>query len=512
MPLKHLKRFLEIYSSFAKHRCYFMLEKTPYHRPARILGKIIAPKAAPNSYIMSNGQRLTASLQNLGPAFIKLGQSLSVRPDIVGDEIADELRNLQDRLPPFPTQVAKDIIEKELGMKVSEIFRTFDEQPVAAASISQVHFARSMNGEELAVKILRPNIEARFFKDINLLFWIANIVNKRFPRYRRLKLKEAVDIVAETSRIEMDLMFEAAAANELEENFKGDDDIRIPKIYWQNSSPKVLVLERFTGIRIDEIKKLTDAGHNVDDILRKSANIFLKQTLRDGYFHADMHPGNVLVNKDGKICVFDFGIMGRIDRKTRIFMAEMLLAFLNRDYKKVSDIHFEAGYIPANQSRDLFAQACRAIGEPIFDLPQNQISIARLLQQLFRITEQFEMETQPQLLLLQKTMMMAEGIARKLNPQINFWELTRELIEDWGRDNLGPKARLEEAADIAKQTFYNFAEAVKNLNKVITPEGLVLANQSKYIFGGKNSFWKGFISAILLSIIAILLIINFIPK
>jgi ubiquinone biosynthesis protein len=508
MQIKHIKRFLEIYSSFAKYRCYFMLEKTPYYRPARILGKIIAPRAAQNSYIMSNGQRLTASLQDLGPAFIKLGQSLSVRPDIVGDDIADELRNLQDRLPPFPTAVAKDIIEKELGMKVSEIFRTFDEQPIAAASISQVHFARSMNGEELAVKILRPNIEARFFKDINLLYLIADLVNKRFPRYRRLKLREAVDIVAETSHIEMDFLYEAAAANELEENFKDDEDIRVPKIYWQHTTSKVLVLERFNGIRIDEIKKLSEAGHNVDEVLRKSANIFLKQTLRDGYFHADMHPGNVLINKEGKICVFDFGIMGRIDRKTRIFMAEMLLAFLNRDYKKVSDVHFEAGYIPANQSRDLFAQACRAIGEPIFDLPQNQISIATLLQKLFKITEQFEMETQPQLLLLQKTMMMAEGIARKLNPQINFWELTRELIEDWGKDNLGAKARLEEAADIAKQTFLNLADAIKNLNKVITPQGLVLASQPKNISSNKNSFWKGFISAILLSIIAVLIIIN----
>jgi ubiquinone biosynthesis protein len=510
MAVKNFKRSIEIFRCFARYRCYFFLKNTSFYTPARLLGKILCPVQNKQSVIMTDGQKLVACFQYLGPAFIKLGQTLSVRPDIIGEQISEELSKLQDKLPPFDSLLAKQIVEKELGKKLYEVFKTFDDVPVAAASIAQVHFAKDVNGNDLAVKILRPNIEKNFFKDINLLFWIAKIVNKKFPKFKRLKLKQVVQTLAETSKIEMDLQFEASAANELAENFKNDDDIRIPKIYWQLTTSKIMVLERFYGTNIDDTKKLQEQGHDLDDILKKSANIFLKQTLRDGFFHADMHPGNVLVDSDGKICVFDFGIMGRIDKKTKIFMAEMLTGFLNKDYKKVADVHFDAGYIPANQSRELFAQACRAIGEPIFDLPQNQISIASLLQKLFKVTEQFNMETQPQLLLLQKTMMMAEGIARKLNPNTNFWELTRELIEGWGKENLGAKAEVKEVIKQTLDTFNSLGEAVRNLNKVITKNGLVIdpdflpANTNH----ADDQFWKGFISAIILSILLLLIVLK----
>ena len=512
MAARHIKRFIQIYRTFAKHRCYFFLDNTSYSAPAKAFGALLAPTQSKNSIIMNNGQKLTLVFQELGPAFIKLGQALSVRPDIIGDDIANELSKLQDRLPPFPGSLAKQIIEKELSKKTSEIFKTFDDQAAAAASIAQVHFAKDMNGNEVAVKILRPNIENRFFKDINLLYWLAKFVNRKLPKYRRLKLSQMVATVANVSKIEMDLLYEAAAADELANNFKDDEDIRVPKIYWQNTTSRVLVLERFNGTPIDEIKKLQDAGHNLDDILKKSADIFLKQTLRDGFFHADMHPGNVMVDKDGKICVYDFGIMGRIDRKTRIFLAELLLGFLNKDYKKVSDIHFEYGIIPEDQSRDLFAQACRSIGEPIFDLPQNQISIAKLLQKLFRVAEQFKMEPQPQLLLLQKTMMMAEGIGRRLNPNLNFWEISRDLIEQWGKENLGPKARIEETYHSALQTIKDFGKVVSNLSRVVTPSGVILHPQVVEKLAksdNEESFWKGFITAIILTILAFLMITNF---
>ena len=512
MSTKHLNRSLQIFRAFAKYRCYFFLENTKYHSMAKMLGKTLVPSANKNCYIMSNGQKLVYVFQELGPAFIKLGQSLSTRPDLIGDGLAEELSKLQDRLPPFSGAVAKQIIENELGKKTTELFKTFDDQPYAAASISQVHFAKDMEGNEVAVKILRPNVEARFFKDINLLFWIAKIINKKFPKYRRLKLGQLVNTIAISTKIEMDLQFEGAAASELADNFKGDDDIRIPKIYWQMTSSKILVMERFSGIRIDDVRKLSESGFDLNDIVKKSTNIFLKQALRDGFFHADMHPGNILIDKDGKICVFDFGIMGRMSKKDRIFIAEMLLGFLNKDYKKIADIHFDAGIVPENQSRELFAQACRSIGEPIFDLPQNQISIAQLLQKLFRITEQFKMEGQPQFLLLQKTMMMAEGIARRLNPQVNFWEISREQLEEWGKDNLGPRAKLEENIRLGIETFKSFGATVRNLNNIITPDGLVFNHQPVDSVDKSNSnenFWKGFITAILLSILGVLLVIKF---
>lgn len=511
MPLKHIKRSIQIYRKFAKHRCFFFLRDTAYFQITRIFGFILSPSQSRSSINMSDGQKLTLVFQELGPAFIKLGQALSTRPDIIGDRLAEDLSKLQDRLPPFPSTIAKQIIEKEAGKKISEIFKNFDEQPAAAASIAQIHFAKDLNGNEVAVKILRPNIEARFFRDINLLYWISRLINKKLPRYRRLKFDQIISSLAQTSKIEMDLLYEAAAADELAKNFADDEDIRIPKIYWQNSTSRVLILERFYGISIDETKKLESSGLDLNTILKKSANIFLKQTLRDGFFHADMHPGNVLVDKNGKICVFDFGIMGRIDRKNRVFLAELLLGFLNRDYQKIADIHFDAGIVPQGQSRDLFAQACRSIGEPIFDLPQNQISIAKLLQKLFKVTENFKMEAQPQLVLLQKTMMMAEGIGRKLNPNINFWELSRDLIEEWGRENLGIKAKAEEKFNLAIETIKNFSEAARNLNKVITPNGIILHPKSIEHDSQKSedSFWKGFITAIILSILVLLFAIKF---
>jgi ubiquinone biosynthesis protein len=512
MSSKHLNRSLQIFRAFARYRCYFFLENTKYHSLAKTLGTVLVPTANKNCYIMSDGQKLVNIFQELGPAFIKLGQSFSVRPDIIGDDIADELSRLQDRLPPFLGSIAKQIIEKELGKKTTELFKTFDDQPAAAASISQVHFARDLDGNEVAVKILRPNIEVLFFRDINLLFWIAKIINNKFPKYRRLKLSQLVGTIAASTKIEMDLLYEAASASELAENFKDDEDIRIPKVYWQKTSPRVLVIERFSGIRIDDAKRLQESGLDLDEIVKKSTNIFLKQTLRDGFFHADMHPGNILIDENGNICVFDFGIMGRMSKKDRIFIAEMLLGFLNKDYKKVADIHFDAGIVPSNQSRELFAQACRSIGEPIFDLPQNQISIAKLLQKLFRVTEQFKMEGQPQFLLLQKTMMMAEGIARRLSPQVNFWEISRELIEEWGKENLGPKAKFEENIRSTVQTFKDISSAARNLSKVITPNGVIIHQQHIDTIAKSNAsenFWKGFITAVLLSILSILMVIKF---
>ena len=372
-----------------------------------------------------------------------------MRSDLVGEDVASDLSSLQDKLPPFPSDQAKAIIEAELGRTIEELFDRFDSDPIAAASIAQVHFATTTDGEEVAVKVLRPDVEAIFARDLGLMYWVARLVERARPDLRRLKPVEVVRTFEDTVRLEMDLRMEAAAAAELAENFAGDRDFHVPRVDWQRTGRRVLTTERIDGISIDEVEALVEAGLDPRDVIDKSARVFFYQVFRDGFFHADMHPGNMFIGRDGALMPVDFGIMGRLDRKTRNYLADMLLAFLQRDYRRVAEVHFQAGYVPAHMSRDAFTQACRSIGEPILGLPLEQISLARLLAQLFQVTEQFEMETQPQLLLLQKTMLVAEGVSRKLSTTVNMWVLAQPLIEEWMWENRGPQARLRDAAETA---------------------------------------------------------------
>jgi ubiquinone biosynthesis protein len=400
-----------------------------------------------------DGQRLAAALTELGPTFIKFGQALSTRADLVGDEMAADLAELQDRLPPFPGAQARRIVEDALGQPIEALFSSFDETPVAAASIAQVHFAVTTEGEEVAVKVLRPNIEYKFHRDITLFRWLARWSVRVWPPLKRLRPEEVVEIFAGTTLLEMDLRMEAAAASELSENFRGDPTFYVPRLDWSRTAQRVLTLERIHGIKVDEPSRLRAAGFDVEDILAKAAAAFFNQVFRDGFFHADLHPGNLFVDRNGNIAVIDFGIMGRVDRATRQFLADMLVGFLSGDYRRVAKVHFDAGYVPPHQSIDLFTQACRAIGEPLQNKPLSDISIGRLLAQLFATTERFEMETQPQLLLLQKCMLTAEGVGRALDPRINMWELARPLIEEWMRENRGPEARIVDTLDAAAGTF-----------------------------------------------------------
>jgi ubiquinone biosynthesis protein len=494
--ITNLLRLFKIFRTLAEYDCLFFLENLKAFPTIGFIAKIVSPKKSNEILKLRKGQRLALALQNLGPTFIKLGQALSVRSDIVGEEISRDLKGLQDSLPPFSSKTAIQIIEENIGKKIAEVFDNFEEKPIAAASIAQVHFAvEKESGMEVAIKVLRPNIREKFFKDIDLLLWIAQKVEKNLPKYRRLRSVKVIEDFAQTAKFEMDFLFEAAAASELAENFKDDLEIKIPKIFWRLTTSKVLVLERFRGIRIDDIQGLKNTGHDVNEVLRKSANIFMKQALRDGFFHADMHPGNVLVDSDGKIAVFDFGIMGRIDRKIRLFLAEMLLGFLNKDYKRVAELHFEMGIVPENQDIKLFEQACRSIGEPIMDLPQNQISVGRLLEQLFNISNNFEMRLLPELFLLQKTMVMAEGIGRILNPNLNIWEISRDLIEDWGKDNFSIKAKSKDRISEFLGNIKKFGNVIENLSKSVTSEGIkVIENTPKNAFD-LISFWKGIITA-----------------
>jgi ubiquinone biosynthesis protein len=411
------------------------------------------------------GKRLAAALTELGPAFIKLGQMLSTRADLLGEQVAADLSLLQDRLEPFPAAAARAAIEAELGRPIEDLFTSFEDMPISAASIAQVHGATTaetegLPGGEVAVKVLRPGIERAFARDIDLLRWLAALIERTQPKLRRLKPVEVVETFAEVVRTEMDLRLEAAAAAELAENFAGDTSYRVPAIDWRRTARRVMTQQRLIGIPMDDRAALVEAGRDIDSVLTKAAAIFFNQVFRDGYFHADQHPGNMFVDAEGTICAVDFGIMGRLDRKTRFYLADMLLGFIERDYRRVAEVHIDAGYVPAHQSLDDFAQACRSIGEPIFGRPLTEISFARVLGQLFQIAARFEMEVQPQLLLLQKNMLMAEGVSRHLNPDLNIWTLAQPLIESWMRENRGPEARLRHAAT-------DFARVVERLPTVL---------------------------------------------
>jgi ubiquinone biosynthesis protein len=427
------------------------------------------------------GRRLAAAFNELGPSFIKLGQLLSTRSDLLGEEVAADLAALQDRLPPFPGNEARALIEAEFGRPLGALFTAFDEAAIAAASIAQVHFACTADGREVAVKVLRPGIAAAFARDLDLLRWLAEWLERLQPGLRRLKPVEVVRTLAEIVRFEMDLRFEAAAASELAENFAGDPGFRVPRVDWPRTGRVVLTLERITGVRVDDRDAILAAGHTIAALLAKAAGAFFNQVFRDGFFHADLHPGNMFVAADGALVVVDFGIMGRLDRATRYYLADMLLGFLSGDYHRVAEVHFAAGYVPVEQSVAAFTQACRSIGEPILGRPLQEISIARLLAQLFRITEQFGMETQPQLLLLQKTIVLVEGVGRRLDPDVNIWTLARPLIEEWMRDNRGPEARFRQGLETVAEIIGRLPGLIRNLDELVgdmSRDGVVLHAES----------------------------------
>jgi ubiquinone biosynthesis protein len=472
-------RLVRICLTLARHDALFPLAAIPALAPFLRFG---LPFAARHRVVRPRpGQRLAAAFEELGPSFIKLGQLLSTRADLLGEEITADLASLQDRLPPFPGAEARALIEAEFARPLGTFFAAFDEAAVAAASIAQVHFARTTAGDEVAVKVLRPGIAAAFARDLDLFLWLAGLAEWLLAGLRRLKPIEVVQILAEVVRFEMDLRLEAAAAAELGENFAGDPNFHVPRVDWLRTGRNVLTTERIDGIHIDDGPALIAAGHRIEDVLGKAAAAFFNQVFRDGFFHADLHPGNMFVDPEGAIAVVDFGIMGRLDRATRFYLADMLLGFLSGDYRRVAEVHFAAGYVPPGRSIDAFTQACRSIGEPILGKPLQEISVARLLAQLFEITEQFDMETQPQLLLLQKTMVVIEGVGRRLDPEINIWALARPLIEAWMRDNRGPEAKvrlgLETIADLVERV----PRLVRSLETLVTEwsrEGVVLHMES----------------------------------
>ncbi len=399
------------------------------------------------------GEKLCNALEGMGTTFIKLGQFLATRPDIIGEELAKNLEKLQDKLPAFDTFEAKKIIKNEVGESQFKNILEISE-PIAAASIAQVHIAKIKNenqNKDVAIKILRPDIEKLFNEELDALMLFAFIIENTISKAKRLKLVEVVHLLREITNIEMDLRFEAAAANELYENTKNDKGFNVPQIYWNYTSKKILTLDKVEGISIREHTKLKDIGINLKILAESLIQHFLKQAVRDGFFHGDMHQGNLFVDKQGNIIPVDFGIMGRLDKNNRRYLAEILFGFIQRDYIKVAEVHFQAGLVPQNASKEEFAQALRSVGEPIFGQSIKDISGGNLLAQLFEITEKFNMPTQTPLLILQKTMVVVEGVARKLYPETNIWEVSRPVLEDWLKNIKSPKSTFDTAINTSSE-------------------------------------------------------------
>ncbi len=448
----------------------------------RIVFKMLGFSLTKNREINENEneeKRLSDSLQSMGTTFIKLGQFLATRPDIIGEKLSKHLETLQDKLPPFELNKAKEMIKKDLGNENYNLIINLSE-PIAAASIAQVHKAQINDNDtikDVAIKILRPDIKKIFNEEIDALMLFAFIVETFIKKTKRLKLVEVVFLLKEITNLEMDLRFEAAAANEYAENTKNDSGFKVPKIYWNFTSENVMTLDWVEGISIREKEKLEEKSIDTKKIASDIIQHFLRHAVRDGFFHADMHQGNIFIDNSGQIVPIDFGIMGRLDKLSQRFLAEILYGFIQRDYKKVAEVHLAAGLVPKNVPVSDLSQALRSIGEPIFGHSVKDISGGKLLKQLFDVTEKFNMQTQPQLLMLQKTMVVVEGVARKLNPETNIWETSKPVLEKWLKETKDPINSLNE-------TLKNTAEVIKRIPNL--PEVMDKANQAlNYLASGK---------------------------
>ena len=393
--------------------------------------------------------RLSTALTRLGPSYVKLGQFLATRPDVVGVALARDLERLQDQMPPFPQAEAEAAVATSLDRPLGAAFASFG-PPVAAASIAQVHRAEVATAEGLhpvAVKVLRPKVEQRFHADLRAFTFAARYAETYSAEARRLRLIEVVDTLRRSVLVEMDFRLEAAALSEMAENTKNDPDFRVPTVDWDRTSKEVLTLEWIDATPLSDRATLQAKGFDPRKLARALIQTFLRHALRDGFFHADMHPGNLFVDDEGRLIAVDFGIMGRLGAKERFFLAEILHGFINRDYHRVAEVHFEAGYVPRHHSVENFAQAIRAIGEPIHSRTAEEISMARLLALLFEVTGIFDMRTRPELLLLQKTMVVVEGVARSFDPKLDMWSTAEPVVGEWIARHLGPAGKLENAAE-----------------------------------------------------------------
>ncbi|EQB10635.1 2-polyprenylphenol 6-hydroxylase [Sphingobium lactosutens] len=435
--ITHIWRLLKWGRILARHGALRGIERDPLTpAPVRRLVRIARLGAR-----VPRQPRYADAFQAIGPAAIKLGQTLATRPDLVGEEAANDLLRLQDALPPVPFDTIRAQIEQSFGRPIEALYSRFDEAPVGAASIAQVHRALTTDGRDVAVKVIRPGVIDQFNRDIQTYEWAAAHIEQLGGEVARLRPRLVIANLKRWTARELDLRREAASASELAEAMEAMPGYRIPAIDWDRTSGKVMTMEWIDGIKIADRAALVAAGHDMKDLAARLVNAFLRQAIAEGFFHADMHQGNLFVTASGEIVAIDFGIMGRIDRRARMWLAEILYGLITGNYKRVAEIHFEAQYVPAHHNVAEFATALRAVGEPMRGKAASELSVGGMLDGLFAITRDFDMQTQPHLLLLQKTMVMVEGVAHSLDPDINMWETSGPYVKGWLRDELGPEAK-----------------------------------------------------------------------
>ena len=465
--VSHLWRLLKWGRTLARHGALQGIESDPLTPPqVRRLARIarFGAKIPPTP-------DYAKALQEIGPAAIKLGQALSTRPDHVGPKAAENLSRLQDDLPPAPFSAIKAAIESSFQCPLDQLFAEFDEVPVGAASIAQVHRAVTAEGREVAVKVLRPGIEQEFARALETYEWAAAHVESTGGEAERLRPRLVVAHFRQWTMRELDLQREAASASELRENMIAEPNFHVPEIDWRRTARRVLTLEWLDGVKLNDRDALVAAGHDCRTLAATLVRAFLRQAVVDGFFHADLHQGNLFALPDGRIAVIDFGIMGRIDRRARMWLAEILYGLITGNYRRVAEIHFEAQYVPSHHSVEEFATALRAAGEPIRGLPVKEISVGRMLESLFSITRDFDMPTQPHLLLLQKTMVMEEGVATNLDPDINMWETAEPFLRDWLRSELGPEAHYADRIIDTVRAIKLIPQLIQRMNEYYPPRG-----------------------------------------
>lgn len=465
--LRHMGRLIRVGVTLSRHAALMDLLSLFGNEP-KMLSRLRKLRRTKQRHMTPGPSPLVKAFHSLGPSFIKIGQAMATRPDIVGPDVALDLMQLQDNVPPFDGHEAVRIIEQELAAPLDSLFTAFEITPVAAASIAQVHFATTQDGRKVAVKVLRPGIEKAFARDLESFLWLAKLMERFSSNIRRLKPTSVVDTIAEAIALEMDLRYEAAAASELKDNTANNADYAVPDVDWSLTSRRVLTTSLVDGIPFSQKDKISAARYDLKKLAQGLIHSFLTQALDYGFFHADLHQGNLFACTGNKITAIDFGIMGRIDKKTRRCLAQILYGFLNRDYDMVARAHFDIGYVPEDQSLEKFKQAIRAIGDPIVGKPVSQISVGKLLAQLFETTETFNMQTQPQLILLQKTMVTVEGVALDLYPDINMWESAQPIVEKWMIDNLGPQAKVRDFAETTLDTLKRLPKMMDDLEALAT--------------------------------------------
>ncbi len=417
--------------------------------------------------------RIRRVLEDLGPIFVKFGQILSTRRDLLPDDIADELAKLQDRVPPFPGEQARKLIEKTYGRPVQELFLSFEEAPLASASVAQVHAARLHDGRDVVLKVLRPRIEKVIRRDVSLLYIVAELAERYWKEGRRLRPREVVAEYEKTILDELDLVREAANASQLRRNFIDSDLLYVPEVHWDLSREEVMVMERISGTPVTDIDALRRQGIDLAQLSERGVEIFFTQVFRDNFFHADMHPGNIFVAPDGTYIAVDFGIMGTLNPSDQHYLAENFLAFFNRDYRRVAELHVESEWVPKGTRVDEFEAAIRTVSEPIFQRPLSEISFGHFLLRLFQTARRFDMEVQPQLVLLQKTLLNIEGLGRQLYPDLDLWKTAKPYLERWTRNQVGPKAFASKLGKNLPQWLEQAPDAALLAHKVLrdTAEG-----------------------------------------